>query len=177
MDLNKKRLLLNAFFMSEFNYCQLVWMCHNHTKNNRINWLHKRCIRLIYNDKKSSSEELLETDSSASIQDRNLRTLAIDMYKIYQGISPNIMNEVFTLRHQNQYNFRNWTYFDVPKVRTVNNGSESVRYLGPKIWEIILKQINELDTTDKFKVAIKKWKPESCPRGLCKVFLQNIGYI
>ena len=105
---------------------------------------------------KSSSEELLETDSSASIQDRNLRTLAIDMYKIYQGISPNIMNEVFTLRHQNQYNFRNWTYFGVPKVRTVNNGSESVRYLGPKIWEIIPKQIHELDTIDKFKVAIKK---------------------
>ena len=32
MDLNKKRLLLNAFFMSQFNYCQLVWMCHNRTK-------------------------------------------------------------------------------------------------------------------------------------------------
>ena len=41
MDLNKKRLLLNAFFMSQFNYCQLVWMCHNHTKNNKINRLHK----------------------------------------------------------------------------------------------------------------------------------------
>ena len=41
MDLNKKRLLLNVFFMSQFNYCQLVWMCHNHTKNNKKNRLHK----------------------------------------------------------------------------------------------------------------------------------------
>ena len=35
---------------------------------------------------------------------------------------------MFTLRDQNQYNLRNCTYFDAPKVRTVNHGSESVRY-------------------------------------------------
>ena len=50
MDLNKKRLLLNAFFMSQFNYCQLVWMCHNRTKNNKTNRVHERCLRLIYNE-------------------------------------------------------------------------------------------------------------------------------
>ena len=60
MDLNKKRLLLNAFFMPQFNYCQLVWMCHNRTKSNKINRLHERCLRLIYNEKKFSFEELLE---------------------------------------------------------------------------------------------------------------------
>ena len=124
MDLNKKRLLLNAFFMSQFNYCQLVWMCHNRTKNNKINRLHERCLRLIYNDKKSSFEQLLEIDSSVSVHDRNLRALATEMYKIYNGISPTIMNEIFTLTRQNQYNFRYQIYFDAPKVRAVNHGSE-----------------------------------------------------
>ena len=166
MDLNKKRLLLNAFFMSQFNYCQLVWMCHNRTKNNKINRLHERCLRLIYNDKKSSFEQLLEIDSSVSVHDRNLRALATEMYKIYHGISPTIMNEIFTLRHQNQYNLRNWTYFDVPKVRTFNHGSESVRYLSPKIWEVIPTYIRGLDITEKFKIAIKKWKPEFCMQNL-----------
>ena len=56
------------------------------------------------------------------------------------------MNEIFTRRHQIQYNLRNWTDFDVPKVKTVNHGSESVRYLGPKIWEIIPPHIKMLDT-------------------------------
>ena len=51
MDLNKKRLLLNAFFMPQFNYCQLVSMHHNRTKNNKINKLHESSLRLIYNDK------------------------------------------------------------------------------------------------------------------------------
>ena len=85
--------------MSQFNYCQLVWVCNSCTKNNKINSLHERCFRLIYNDKKSSFEELLEIDSSVSIHDRNLRTLAIEMHKICHGISPTVVNEIFTLRH------------------------------------------------------------------------------
>ena len=52
------------------------------------------------------------------------------------------------------YNLRNWTYFDVQKVRAVNHGSQSARYLDPKIWENIPTHIKELDTI--FKVAIKK---------------------
>ena len=36
MDSNKKRLLLlNAIFMSQYNYCLLVWMCYNCTKNKK----------------------------------------------------------------------------------------------------------------------------------------------
>ena len=52
--------------------------------------------------KKSSFEELLEIGSSVSAHDRNLRALVTEMCKIYHGISPTIMNEIFTLRHQNQ---------------------------------------------------------------------------
>ena len=29
MDRNKKILAVNAFFMTQFNYCPLLWMCHN----------------------------------------------------------------------------------------------------------------------------------------------------
>ena len=88
---------------------------------------------LIYHDEKSFFEELLEIDSSAFVHDRNPRVLATEICEIYHDISPTIMNKIFILRHQNQYNLRNWTYFDAPKVRTVNHGSESVRYLRSKI--------------------------------------------
>ena len=53
----------------------------------------------------------------------------------------------------------------------------SVRYLGSKLWEIIPAYTKELDTTDKFTIAIKNWKPEFCPCRLCRVYLQNIGYL
>ena len=64
--------------MTQSNYCPLIWMCHNRTYNNKINRLHERCLRLIYNDKYSSFENLLEKGSSVSIDHKNLQALAIE---------------------------------------------------------------------------------------------------
>ena len=67
--------------MAQFHYCPLIWMCHNKMYNNKINRLHERCLRLIYNDKCSSFEDLLEKDNSVSIHHKNLQALAIEMFK------------------------------------------------------------------------------------------------
>ena len=52
MEFNKKRLLVNGFFISQLIYGPLIWMCHHLTKNNKTNRIYERCIHLIYNDKK-----------------------------------------------------------------------------------------------------------------------------
>ena len=62
MNLTKRKLLMNSFFTSQFNYWPLVWMCYNCTINNNINRLHERCLRIVYNDNKSSFQELLDKD-------------------------------------------------------------------------------------------------------------------
>ena len=82
MKLGKRRMLMNAFFISQFNYCPLVWMSHSRALNNKINRLHKLCLRIIYNDKTSTLKELLEKHDSVSIHYRNIQALAIEMYKV-----------------------------------------------------------------------------------------------
>ena len=67
INLTKRKLLMNWFFTSQFNYCPLVWMCHNRTINNKINRLHERCLRIVYSDDKSSFQELLDKDKSVTI--------------------------------------------------------------------------------------------------------------
>ena len=44
MGTAKKHILMNAFFISQFNYCPLVWMFHSRTNNIKINRLHERCL-------------------------------------------------------------------------------------------------------------------------------------
>ena len=73
---------MNAYFMSQFGYCPLVWMNHSRTLNNRINGLHKRAFSLVYNDFSSSFSELLEKDKSVTIHRRNLQTLAYEIFKV-----------------------------------------------------------------------------------------------
>ena len=54
---------------------------------------------MIYNDKISNFEELLNKDNSVSIHHNNIHALAIEMYKVADDMSPDIMNEVFKLRN------------------------------------------------------------------------------
>ena len=81
MSFNKNRLVVNAFYMIQFNYYISIWKYHNSTYNNEINRLHERWLRLIYNDKRSSFEDLLGKDNSVSIHHKNLQALAIEMFK------------------------------------------------------------------------------------------------
>ena len=41
-------------------------------------------------------------------------------------------------------------------------GLQSVRYLGPKIWELVPNNIKYSNSLRKFKKLIKSWKPEEC---------------
>ena len=70
MSIPKRKLLMNSFFMSQFNYCPLVWMCHSRLMNNKINRLHEKCLRIVYNDKTSSFVELLDKDGPVTIHKR-----------------------------------------------------------------------------------------------------------
>ena len=66
LDISKRRMIMNASFNPQLNYCPPIWMCHNGTTNRKTNRLHERCLRIIYNDKQSSFKMLLEKDSSVS---------------------------------------------------------------------------------------------------------------
>ena len=82
---------------SQFSYCLLVWMGHSRTLNNKINRLLERFLRLIYNNKQLTFEELLEKDDSVSIHIGNLQALVIQMCKVVSGGSTEIMKEIFRI--------------------------------------------------------------------------------
>ena len=56
-------------------------MMHSRTNNSKNKHLHRRCLRLIYSDKKSSYEVLLEKDGTVSTNHKNNQKLATEMFK------------------------------------------------------------------------------------------------
>ena len=55
-------------------------------------------------------------------------------------------------------------------------GEGSVRYRGPKTWEIVPEEIKQSESLDIFKDRIKKWKPVDCKCNLCKTYVEGVGY-
>ena len=82
--------------------------------------------------KKSSFVDLLEKDVSVSIHQRNLRTLAVELFKEFKGLSPLIFAEAFPVRQQNRYNMKNYSHLAIPRAKTVNHGLESLQYIDSK---------------------------------------------
>ena len=176
ININKRCILMKSFFRSQFHYCP-IWMCHSRTNNRKVNRLHEICLRIIYNDKQSSFIKLLEKDNSVSTHQRNLQILAIEMFKVSNGLSPVLMNDIFKLRGEQTYNLRKLSQFYRPKVNSVYNGTESVSFLGPIIWDLVPNELKDIGNLAAFKKAIKKWSPEKCPCRLCKVYISNVGII
>ena len=177
MNLEKKKIVMNSFFNAQFNYCPLIWMLHSRKNNNKIKYLHERCLRLIYSDKKSPYENLLEKDHSVSIHHKNIQALAIEMFKVKNKLCPEITSNIFMERTNNHYYLRNPSYFITPHVNSVYHGTESLSYLGSKIWEIVPEDLKQKKSLNSFKEAIKLWKPNDCPCRLCKIYIDGVGFI
>ena len=80
LTLNKAILLGNAFINSQFNYAPLIWMFCRKTLCHKIEKIHHRILKVIYQSEESYKNLFLES-SSVSIHQRHLRFLVTEIYK------------------------------------------------------------------------------------------------
>ena len=108
------------------------------TLNNKINKLHERALRIVYRNNELSFQEILDKDNSVTVHQRNLRKLAIEMFKVNHNLSPLPMRELFA-EHTNTRDLKNKRSWELPNTRTVTCGKETIRYRWPKTWDLSTK--------------------------------------
>ena len=59
LPLNKRKILMSAYFISQFSYCPLVWMFCSRGLNNKIIILHYRALQIVYRDFTSTFQQQL----------------------------------------------------------------------------------------------------------------------
>ena len=47
----------------------------------------------------------------------------------------------------------------------------------PQIWNLIPERVRELETLNKFKKEIKKWKCDVCPCRMYRTYIQRVGFV
>ena len=107
---------------------------------------------------------------------RNVEKLAIEMYKVENESWPKIMLDLFK-EVTHPYNLKNSLICGSYKIKTVRYDTETITYLGPKIWSIVPDEIRESASLETFRQNIKLWKSNSRPCRTCKKYIANVGFV
>ena len=78
------------------------------------------------------------------------------MFKVSRGLSPEIVDELFQFRKQTLYELRQRSQFQIPWVYSVFSGTESFKFLRPKVWALVPDEMKQLESLGKFRNAIKQ---------------------
>ena len=140
MDQEKLKTVMNAFILSQFSYCPVIWMFHDRSMHNKINKIHERALRIAFKDMSSKFEDLLMTAASVAIHQRNLQLLTTEIYKTKHDLNPKFMDEIFVERNIS-HSLRGNNHLSVPILRTNAYGLKAIRYTAHKLWQSLPLEI------------------------------------
>ena len=143
MNQNKRRMIEKVFIISQFSFWLLVWMFHSRTTKSRVNKIHERTLKLVYDDSPYLSfDKLAVKAKSFSIHQRNLQFLATEIFKVKNGVSTGLTEDIFQFVNK-PYDLRNNSILLRIRNRIVFYRTESLSSLAPNIWELIPQSIKD----------------------------------
>ena len=101
------------------------------------------------------------------------------MYKVVNGMSPEIMNDIFKLRENTHYNLRHTPQFLVDPIRSVFNLMVVNQHhiWDPKFGNKYPSKLKTINSLVGFKKEIRKWKPANCPCRIYTFYIPSLGFI
>ena len=156
--MNKKKVLVNSFILSNFDYCPLVWFISSANILKKFENLQKRALRFLQNDYHSSYETLLLKSGKTTVNVRNLRNLCKEIFKPLNNFNLVFLKEIFCIKESNRPVREKYKLnLQTPKINQVRFSIKSLRSLGPKIWNTFPYHIRISENVDIFEKTIKNW--------------------
>ena len=90
-------------------------------------------------------------------------------------MSPEILRETFVSK-TSSYNLLRSDAFEECQVHSVYHGTESLSFLGPKIWDLVPVELKQRESLYSSKFKIKNWIPFEWPSRICKIYIQRAGF-
>ena len=109
LSLGKAKTLGNAFTDSQFNYAPLIWMFCRKGLYLKMQKIHHKTLKVIYQSNKTY-EETLELNETVSIHQQQLRFLVAEVYKSTSFLNPKFISSFFTHKEV-PYNRFVFTFF------------------------------------------------------------------
>ena len=103
-------------------------------------------------DEKSDFETLLKNDTVVTIHVENLHYLVIEIYKVKNDISPDVIRDIFHFQENENYNFRSGTHLASRNMRTNCLGKKWYQTQEPKYVRCCQRNLKMLHLCKLLKV-------------------------
>ena len=90
--------IFHTFILSNFKFCPLSWHFCSKTNTNKFEKIQERALRFVYDDFNSSYTELLTKANLPTLETRRIRTMAIETFKILDGLAPSVLSDLLIKR-------------------------------------------------------------------------------
>ena len=137
-----KRILVKTFVLSQFNYCPLVWHFCKPGDTHKIEKIHERAIRFIYNDYTNDFSTILNENGESSLYLKRVRTMAHEIYKSLNGLNPTYMKELLKSREKTM---RRPLDLYIPRVKQITYGERSFKF---EVWNSLPLEIRGSETSN-----------------------------
>ena len=164
---NERKILVQSFVYSNFDYCPLVWYSSSAKSLQKIEKIQERTLRFLHNDHISSYSDLLSKSEKCTMHVSRLRALCVEIFKTLKNLNPSFMHDIFKIK-PSHYPLRNSNGLQHHRPNQVTFGSNSLRSLGPQIWNGLSNEIKSAENLNSFKTMIKKWNGPNCKCSACQ---------
>ena len=161
--LNEKdrKLLIDAHIVSYFNYCSTVWHFCGRVEIHKMEKLHERSIRFLYNEYNMEYFQLLKNKNEKTLYNRRVNTMCCEVYKTKHNLNAGYMKDLLAERPSN-YPTRHANNLYIPKANQYRFGYNSYRVEAPKQWNRLSENAKSAPSFESFKRILKNENTPLC---------------
>ena len=150
----EKKVLVQSFIFSNFEYCPLFWYFSSSKSLQNIEKLHERALRFLYSEHTSSYNDLLSRSNRCTMLISRQRALCIEIFKTFNKLNPPFMQKSFKLR-TSCYSLRSPNDLAHIRPNQTTFGSNSLMSIRPQIWNNLPNELKSAENLKAFKRIIK----------------------
>ncbi len=136
LPVESKLTIFNAFIVSNFLYCPVVWHMCSKFDTKKVEKVQERALCFIYRKFQSDYKSLLNLAEHSSLYMDRLRTIVTEVYKAINGMPPDVLQDLFVIK-ANVHDLRDNNKMKLYKFNTMTYGKHSTKYVAGILWNSI----------------------------------------
>ena len=140
--------IVKTYVKTNFSYCDIVYHFCGKVLADKIEKIQERGLRYAYRDYESSYTILLTKSNLRSLLTDRLISILKEVHKSFHNINPTPTRHLFTKRPVTQRETRQAHDLQIPPFKSITYGKKSVKYLGPKLFNMIELHIRQMPFDD-----------------------------